>query len=170
MFCLRGINLLGSKFFQGICQGGIISPFMFLCFNDDLLEQLVYCHVGFKVLNMNVCALTVADDMVLMALSIAGLAILCICYAYSCNGRYDYTAPKSSIIVFNETRYLGNNIVPESENYKHLGVNNNKYLNNKISIQDSTHKLICIFLSLVNSGILNHGALHPLTCKQSIIL
>ena len=58
----------------------------------------------------------------------------------------------------------GNDIVAESENYKHLGVNNNKYLNNKISIQDATHKLKGTFLSLVNSGILNHGALHPLTC------
>ena len=56
------------------------------------------------MLNMNVCAPTVADDMVLMALSIAGLAILlCICYAYSCKWRYDYSAPKSSIIVYNET-------------------------------------------------------------------
>ena len=55
----------------------------------------------------------------------------------------------------------------------HLGVNNNKYLNNKISIQDATHKLKGTFLSLVNSGILNHGALHPLTCKtiyKSIVL
>ena len=105
---------------------------MFLCFNDDLLEQLDNCHVGFKMLNMSVCAPTVADDMVLMALSIAGLAILlCICYAYSCKWRYDYSAPESSIIVYNETKnnyqkskrawYLGNDIVEESENYKHLG-------------------------------------------------
>ena len=68
---------------------------------------------------------------------------------------------------------LGNDIVAESENYKHLGVNNNKYLSNKISIQDATHKLKGTFLSLVNSDILNHGALHPLTCKtiyKSIVL
>ena len=71
--------------------------------------------------------------------------------------------------------YLGNDIVAESENYKHLGDNNNKYLNNKISIQDEFHKLLkrYTFLSLVYSGILNHGALHPLTCKttyKSIVL
>ena len=109
---------------------------MFLCFNDDLLEQLVKCHVGFKKFNMNVCCPTVADYMVLMALSIARLAILlCICYAYSCKWRYDYSAPKSSVIVYNETKknyqksnrvwYLGNSIMAESKNYKHLGVNNN---------------------------------------------
>ena len=77
----------------------------FLCFIDDLLEQLVNCHVGFKMLNMNVCAPTVADDMVLMALSIVGHTILlCICYANSCKWRYDYLAPKSSIFVYNETK------------------------------------------------------------------
>ena len=41
--------------------------------------------------------------------------------------------------------YLGNDIVAEIENYRHLGVNNNKYLNNKISIQDATHKLKVLF-------------------------
>ena len=43
--------------------------------------------------------------------------------------------------------YLGNDIVAESENYKHLGDNNNKYLNNKISIQDETHKLLKRYFS-----------------------
>ena len=102
----KGHESAWFKILQGSRQGGVISPFMFLCFNDDLLEQLV----GFKMLNMNVCAPTVADDMVLMALSIAGLAILlCICYAYSCKWRYDYSAPKSSIIVYNETKIIFKN-------------------------------------------------------------
>ena len=180
----KGHKSAWFKILQGSRQGGVISPLMFLCFKDDLLEQLVKCHVGFKMLNMNACCPTVADDMVLMALSIAGLAILlCICYAYSCKWRYNYSAPKSSVIVYNETKnnyqksnrvwYLGNSIIAESENYKHLGVNNNKYLSKKISIQDASHKLKGTFLSLVNSGIFNHGALHPLTCKtiyKSIVL
>ena len=81
----KGHKSAWFKILQGSRQGGVISPLMFLCFNDDLLEQLVKCHVGFKMFNMNVCCPTVADDMLLMALSIAGLAILlCICYAYSC--------------------------------------------------------------------------------------
>ena len=128
------------------------------------------------MLNNCVSCPTVADDMVLMALSIAGLAILlCICYAYSCKWDIYYSAPKSSVIVYNETKnnyqksnrvwYLDNSIIAESENYKLLGVNNNTYLSKKISIQDASHKLKGTFLSLVNSGIFNHGALHPLTCK-----
>ena len=76
------------------------------CFNDDLLEQLTKCHVGFKMLTMNVCCPTVADDMVLLALSVVGLlCLLCICYAYSCKWRYEYSASKCSVIVYNENKY-----------------------------------------------------------------
>ena len=48
--------------------------------------------------------------------------------------------------------YLGNSIIAESENYKHLGVSNIKYLGKKMSIQDASHKLKGTFLNLVNSG------------------
>ena len=63
----KGHKSAWFKILQGSRQGGVISPLMFLCFNDDLLEQLVKCHVGFKMLNMKVCCPTVADDMLLMA-------------------------------------------------------------------------------------------------------
>ena len=93
---------------------------------------------------MNVCSPTVADDMVLLALSVAGLlCVLCICYAYSCKWRYEYPALKSSVVVYNETKndYMksrrvwrfGNDIIKENENYKHLGIINNKYLSKKVS-------------------------------------
>ena len=72
------------KILQGSRQGGLLSPFMFLCYNHDLLE-LTKCTVGFKMLNINVSCPTVADDMGLLVLSVSGLALLlCICYAYSC--------------------------------------------------------------------------------------
>ena len=57
------------KVLQGLRQGGVLSPFMFLCYNDDLLEQLTKCTVGLKMLNTNVSCPTVSDDMVLLALS-----------------------------------------------------------------------------------------------------
>ena len=85
-----------------------------------------------------------------------------------------YNETKNNYQKSNRVWYLGNSIIAESENYKHLGVkNNNKYLSKKISIQEASHKLKGTFLSLVNSGIFNHGALHPLTCKtiyKSIVL
>ena len=157
---------------------------MFSCYNDDLLEQLTQCHVGFKMLTMNVCNPTVADVMVLLALSVVGLlCLLCICYAYSCKWRCEYSASKCSVIVYNENKYdymkskrkwhFGNDIIKEDENYKHLGIINNKFLSKKVNIKDATDKLKGTYFSLVNSGILLHETLHPLTCStiyKSIVL
>ena len=165
------------KILQGSRQGGVLSPFMFLCYNDDLLEQLTKCTVGFKMLNINVSCPTVADDMVLLALSVSGLALLlCICYAYSCKWRYEYSPNKCSVIVYNETKhdylrsqrvwYLGNSIIEETENYKHLGFNNNKYLNQTISIKESCDKLKGTFFNFVHSGVFYEGTLHPITCNK----
>ena len=180
----KGHKSIYFHILQGSRQGGVLSPFMFSCYNDDLLEQLTKCNVGFKMLTMNVCSPTVADDMVLLALSVAGLlCLLCICYAYSCKWRYEYSALKSSVIVYNETKYnymkskrvwrFGNDIIKENENYKHLGIINNKYLSKKLNIKDVTDKLKGTYFSLANSGILLQETLHPLTCitiYKSVVL
>ena len=47
------------------------------CFH--VLEQLTKCNVGFKMLTMNVCSPTVADDMVLLALL---LLVFSVSYAF----------------------------------------------------------------------------------------
>ena len=69
--------------------------------------------------------------------------------------------------------HFGNDIIKEDENYKHLGIINNKYLNKKVNIKDATDKLKGTYFSLVNSGILLQETLHPLTCStiyKSIVL
>ena len=59
---------------------------------------------------------------------------------------------------------MGNDTIMENENYKHLGVNTNKYLSHTINIKDATDRLKGTFLSLVHSGVLHQDNLHPLTC------
>ena len=63
---------------QGSRQGGVISPFMISCFYDDLLERLTKCWI--QNANNELCCSTVADDIVLLALSVVDLlCLLCIC-------------------------------------------------------------------------------------------
>ena len=50
--------------------------------------------------------------------------------------------------------HFGNDIIKEDENYKHLGIINNKYLSKKVNIKNATDKLKGTYFSLVNSGIL----------------
>ena len=61
---------------------------------------------------------------------------------------------------------MGNDTIMENENYKHLGVNTNKYLSHMINIKDATDRLKGIFLSLVQSGVLHKDNLHPFTCMK----
>ena len=48
---------------RGSRQRGVISPFGFLCFIDDLLHQLTMSNIGLRIGSINVCCPTVADDM-----------------------------------------------------------------------------------------------------------
>ena len=160
---------------QGTRQGGVVSPFMYLCFVDDLLNELNECGVGFKVNGVSLASPTVCDDMLLLALSKFGLDnLMHICYSYLCLWRYDYSPPKSAVIVFNETKYqykkhrrvwyLGPNEVVETENYKHLGVNCNKYSDLSFNLKESVDKLKGTFMSLAKCGLINE--LNPITCRN----
>ena len=61
---------------QATRQGGVISPFMYLCSIDDLLDELNACGAGFKINGVKLASPTVCDDMLLLALSKFGLNIL----------------------------------------------------------------------------------------------
>ena len=165
------------RILQGSRQGGVVSPFMYLCYIDDLIRELCKCMDGFMLFGLILYALTVADDMLLLSLSKAGLdKLLVICYQYSCKWRYDYVPIKCSVIVFNETKFsydrhnrqwkMGPNVINEDINYKHLGVNCNKYLNIDINIKEATDKLKGTFMSLVNCGLIHSDSLHPLSLKK----
>ncbi|MCG8112938.1 MAG: reverse transcriptase family protein [Candidatus Thiodiazotropha taylori] len=169
-----------SRYFnilQGTRQGGVLSPFLYLCFADELLEELSKSTAGLKINDNIFGSPAVCDDLLLASLSKGGLdELMRICYAYSCRWRYEYAALKCCIVVYNESRfeylkssrtwYLGNNQVDESENYKHLGFIHNKYLSSKPSIKNATDKLKGTFFSLINSGLLYEDTLHPLTYKK----
>ena len=141
---------------QGARQGGVVSPFMYLCYSDDLINELCRCVSGFMLLGI-LCVLAVADDMVLLSLSKNGLDMLMrICYQYSCKWRFDCVPVKCSVLVFNETKFaydrhkrqwrLGPHIVNEDVNYKHLGVNCNKYLSIDVNLKEAASKLKGTFL------------------------
>ena len=151
---------------QGTRQGGVISI-------DNFLDGLNACGMGFKINCVKLASRTVCDDMLLLALSKFGLNILMqISYRYSCLWRIEFSTPKCSVVVFKEIKsqynkhesdwYLRPNEVNEAENYKHLGVNCNNYLNLSLNVKYCALKLKGTFMSLANSGLFSE--LNPLTC------
>ena len=178
----KGYHSASFPVLQGTRQGGVISPFLYLCFIDDLLNEICECGAGFKIDGVCYTAPTACDDMLLLALSKCGLDILMnICFRNSSLWRFSHSTIKSFVVVFNETKssyrkhkrkwHLGPNEIAEQVNYKHLGVNCNKYLDISINIKDIADKLKSTFMSIVNCGLFND--LNPLTCKsiyKSVVL
>ena len=112
---------------------------------------------------------TVADGMVLISLSRNGLQqMLNICHAYACKWRFEYNPLKCGVIVFNEKSTkkvhvrqwnIGSAQICEVDDYTHLGITCNKFMDNSMCIQEATIKLRGTLLSISNSG------LHPKSCN-----
>ena len=162
---------------QGSRQGGVLSPFLYLCFTDDLLDELCKCPASLKISNHVFGCPAVCDDLLLASLSKRGLdELMQICFINSCQWHFSHMPLKCSVIVYNESKFefirsnrswmLGHSQIEEDESYKHLGVISNKYLSIKPNIKDACDKLKSTFFSLINSGIFYGDPLHPLTCKK----
>lgn len=161
---------------QGTRQGGVLSPFLFLIFINELLVILKSSGLGLCIFDINCTCPTFADDMYLASLSKFGLdSLLAVCYNYYICWRLICNALKCSVVVFNESKgdysktqrrwKIGPDDIKETEVYRHLGILCNKYWTLKDNITDSSLKLKNTFFSLINCGIYGNG-LHPINCKK----
>ena len=91
----------GFKVSNGVCQGGIVSPYLFCVYADELSRMLnnvnAGCFVGASLVNH----LMYADDLVLLAPSAAGLSfLLSACSYYGIEFDVKYNSTKSNVMVF----------------------------------------------------------------------
>ena len=99
----RGFKSIEFNISRGTRQGGVLSPFLFLCFINDLLNELCASNLGLSINGINLTCPTVADDMLLQSLSNVGLELLInICVRYFHQWRLDYNPLKCAVVVFNE--------------------------------------------------------------------
>ena len=151
---------------QGSRQAGVLSPFLYLCLTDDLLEELCKCPASLKISNHLFGCPTVCDDLLLASLSKRGLDEL----MQICRWHFSHAPFKCSVIVYNESKFafirsnrtwmLGHSQIDEEESYKHLGVISNQCLSLKPNIKDACDKLKSTFFSIIKSGIIygdSHG-------------
>ena len=172
----RGFKSKRFQIVRGTRQGGVLSPFMFLCFIDDLLDQLCASEFGLTIHGINLTCPYVADDMLLQSLTKNGLQkLVSICVAYFKVWRLDYNVLKCLVIVFNELLsaynrserhwFLGNEVLHEGTEYKHLGIVYNKDMKVKQNVADSVSSIRKLLFGLVSCGF-SEMALHALTLKR----
>ena len=90
----------GFNVSNGVRQGGILSPYLFCIYVDELSKMLNNEHVGCFVGTMLVNHLMYADDLVLLSPSAAGLSI---CSTYGIEYDVMYKVQKVMFLYFVET-------------------------------------------------------------------
>ena len=114
---------------QGVRQGGVLSPWLFLCFNNDIPEILKPIDSGLKVDNIHCNSVLVADDITLLSLRVKGLqGLLSAIESYSKKWRFYFKSSKTVEVTFGERTttnsvwewYLNGVKITEKSSWEHV--------------------------------------------------
>lgn len=131
--CVRWGGAFSEPFYvsNGVRQGGILSPFLFNLYVDDLSDNLNKCQVGCYIGDKLVNHLMYADDIALCSPSSLGLSrLLKICEDFGVRHDVKYNAKKSFIMEIRSARlksadlpvfYLNNAALSVTKSTKYLG-------------------------------------------------
>ena len=146
--CIKWGDLLSTKFkvTNGVREGGILSPYLFNVYVDELSEQLKMCNVGCSMNGHLINHIMYADDLVLISPSSAGLCqLLRECEKFGMSHDVKYNAKKSAVMIFRSATLKGCSI-PEFKlkgvtlhvvaTYKYLG----NYISDDLSDDDDINR------------------------------
>jgi len=128
---VRWNGKLGTAFpiLCGVRQGGILSPFLFAIYVDDLISSLRQCGYGVYIGNLFVGCVVYADDIVLLSVSCFGLQkLIDVCESYSGLWDIKFNPAKNQVVRFGSGNnqfcdiYLNGCAVAMVDKVKYLGV------------------------------------------------
>ena len=162
-------NLHGeySNSINGVRQGGVASPLLFIVYMDELIICLERSGIGCFIGHGFYGCLGYADDFVILCPSLKGLQrMLDLCSEYGDEYNVSYNAKKTVCMVFElykRRRYEHYNIVLHgtilqwSDSVKHLG----NYIRYDLSESDEIRNKKCDFITSLNGVLAKFGDAIP---------
>ena len=96
------------KVTNGVRQGGILSPYLFNVYVDELSEELKKCNVGCNLNGHLINHIMYADDLVLISPSSTGLSqLLRECEKFGTRHDVKYNAKKSAVMIYRSMTLKG---------------------------------------------------------------
>ena len=150
----------GFSVSNGVRQGGILSPYLFNIYTDDLSKKLDMSGVGCRYLG-SVNHLCYADDMVLLSPTPQGLQkMIDICAEYACNHDILFNSKKTvcMAILPNFLKHmvlpdiiLCGNVLSYVDNYKYLGfhISNTSSKSDDLELRHQYRLMCCRANSLI---------------------
>ena len=123
--CVRWCSQLSSMFSvtNGVRQGGILSPYLFNLYMDDLSCSLNKLKIGLCINSQVINHMMYADDLVLLSPSVKGLQkVIDLCFNYGNDHR----------IKFNKTKTVCLHVQSQYKKYRWIGKSPALYLGTKL--------------------------------------
>ncbi len=175
------MNQCKSRFFsvnEGVRQDGILSGMLYLVFINDLLTELEKCNAKMGVDYITSCAPCLADDIVCLANSPVKLQqMLNICSSYASKWRFQFSASKSYIMCFCQTRSKPNyqwtmnrQTIPITDKHTYLGIEVCDNLKSTSRINAAVRKGRNSYFAITNIRTQNINPMALLKLYKSVVI
>ena len=175
--CVSLDGLLSDRFSikQGIRQGGVLSPWLFMCFNNDVTETMLNTGCGAELdPSMPISNVIIADDITLISPRVKGLQkMITAMEKYSNKWRFLFNISKTTIVTFGEssvvnscnkkkrTWYLYNQPIVEKKTCEHAGIILSSDFSSRERTTNAAKKGKEVVSSLMSVGV-RPGGLNPI--------
>ena len=164
---LKGITSEVFKVTTGVKQGGILSPFLFNFYINDLFDICLNYKIGARIGDTNMNIVGYCDDLNLLSSSMSHMqTLLNVCMSYGELWRIKFNAKKTKAItfgncIFKNVKFKLNEM--EIEMVKELEILGYTFKNDKLDdntlIENASKKVWRSFYSLVSFGMKPNGFL-----------